>query len=119
MVDQQGYDGVSKVGVALDLVRQRMTGAHHDPRQPRGVEQALFLIEVPTPRLLGEKTPLKAIGEAGDDIRKSRHLLVEVGTEARQLLLVAQLTGLDDLVEARRECLVVGRRRQVPVASAG
>src|SRR3546814_7520431 len=36
--DLQGDDGVAKVGVALDLVGQRVAGRDDDARQPRGVE---------------------------------------------------------------------------------
>ena len=50
---------------------------------------------------------------------KPAHLLVEIGAEPRQLLLVAQLVRLDDFVEAGGERLVVGLGRAVPVAPAG
>ncbi len=50
---------------------------------------------------------------------KAAHLLVEIGAQPAELLLVAQLVGLDDLVEAGGEGLVVGLRRELPVAPPG
>ena len=96
-----------------------MRGIDDHPRQPRGVEHALLLVEIPAARLLRQQPPLEPVGEPGDDIGKPAHLLVEIGAEPPELLLVAQLVGLDDLVEAGGEGLVVGLRRQIPVAPAG
>src|SRR5690606_15716496 len=47
VVDQQRHDGVLEFLLALDLVTQRMAGADHDAGQPRGIKQALLLVEVP------------------------------------------------------------------------
>ena len=85
-------------------------GIDDDAREPRGVEQPFLLVEVPAPRLLGEQAALEAVGEAGDDVRKPAHLLVEIGAQPRQFLLVAQLFSLDDLVETRCERFIVGDR---------
>ena len=110
IVDQQRDDGVLELGVALDLVAQRMAGADDDPGEPRGVEQPFLLVEIPAARLLRHQPPLQPVGEPGDDILQAGHLLVEIGAEPAELLLVAQLGGLDDLVEAGGERLVVGLR---------
>ena len=119
IVDQQRHHRVLEFGVALDLVAQRMAGADDDPRQPRGVEQPLLLVELPAARLLRQQPPLEPVGEPGDDVLEPAHLLVEIGAQAAELFLVAQFAGLDDLVEAGRVDLVVGLRREIPVAPAG
>src|SRR5215472_9316755 len=93
-----------------------MAGIDDDPGKAGGIEKALLLVEVPASRLLGQEPALEPVREPRDDIGKPAHLLVEIGAEAPQFLLVAQFLGLDDLVEAGREGLVVGRRREVPVA---
>src|SRR5690348_11334541 len=96
-----------------------MPGADDYSGEPRRVEQPLLLVEIPAARLLGEEPALKAVGQAGDHILKTAHLLVEICPEPPELLLVAQLLGLDDLIEARRERLVVGLRCKLPIAAAG
>src|SRR5215472_14636201 len=93
-----------------------MAGIDDDPGKAGGIEKALLLVEVPASRLLGQEPALEPVREPRDDIGKPAHLLVEIGAEAPQFLLVAQFLGLDDLVEAGREGLVVCRRREVPVA---
>ena len=72
IVDQQRDDGVAELGVALDLVRQRVAGIDDDPRQPRGVEQPFLLVEIPAARLLRDQPPLQPVGEPGDDVLKAR-----------------------------------------------
>ncbi len=96
-----------------------MGGIDDHPRQPRRIEHPFFLVEVPASRLPREQPPLEPVGEPGDDVLQPRHLLVEIGAEPPQLLLVAQLAGLDDLVEAGGEGLVVGGWRQLPIAPPG
>src|SRR5205823_2572840 len=59
------------------------------------------------------------VGEPGDDVLEAAHLLIEIGAKAGKLLLVAQLLGLDDFVETRRERLVVRLRSELPIAPPG
>ena len=93
-----------------------MARIHDHARQPRRVEQAFVLVEVPAARLLRHQPPLKPVGEAGDDVLQAAHLLVEISAQSAELLLVAQLLGLDDLVETRGEGLVVGLGGELPIA---
>src|SRR5215831_21253930 len=95
-----------------------MTRAHDHACEPRGIEKPLFLVEVPASGLLRHQSSLKAVGEPGNDILEARHLLVEIGAEAPELLLVTELIGFNDLIEAGREGLVVRLGRKVPVATA-
>src|SRR5574338_1042448 len=95
-----------------------MARADDDARQPRRVEQTFLLVEVPASRLLRQQPPLQSVGEPADDVLQPAHLLVEIGPKPPKLLLVAQLFGLDDLVETGGEGLVACRRRQFPVAAA-
>ena len=76
-----------------------MAGRDDHPRQPRGVEQPLFLVEVPAARLLRHQPPLQPVGEPRDDPRQARHLLVEIGAQPKQFLVVAQFGGGQRLVE--------------------
>ena len=62
-----------------------------DPRQPRGVEQPFLLVELPAARLLRHQPPLQPVGELGDRALQMDELLVEIGAQPAQLLLVAQL----------------------------
>src|SRR5690606_37673629 len=61
VVDQQGDDGVLELLLALALVAQRMARADDHAGQPRGVEQAFFLIEIPRPVLLRHQTALEPV----------------------------------------------------------
>ena len=72
------------------------------PRQPRGVEQPLLLVELPAARLLRHQPPLQPVGELGDRALQVDELLVEIGAQPPQFLLVAQLGRLDLLVILRR-----------------
>jgi hypothetical protein len=47
------------------------------------------------------------------------HLLVEIGAEPPKLLLVAQLAGLNYLIEPGREGLVFSLGSEIPVTAAG
>src|SRR6478735_1334727 len=59
VVDQQGDDGVAEVGVAFDLVGERLAGRDDDAREPRGVELAFLLVEVPRAVLLRHQAALE------------------------------------------------------------
>src|SRR5256885_12187122 len=96
-----------------------MAGIDDHARHPRGMEQPFLLVEVPAARLLRKEPPLEPVGEARDDILQTAHLLIEISAKPPELLLVAQLLRLDDLVEAGGEGLVIGLRRQLPIAPAG
>ena len=96
-----------------------MVGRDDDPRQPRRVEQAFFLVEVPAARLLRHQPPLQPVGEARDDALHLAHLLVEIGAQAAELVDIAEFLGLDDFVEAGGEGFVVGCRLVGPVAARG
>ena len=98
IVDQQGDDGVAEIGLLLPLVGERQDRVGDDARQPRGVEQPFFEIELPGPGLLRQQPALQPVGEPGDDALQMRELLVEQLAQARQLVGIAQLVRLDDLV---------------------
>ena len=70
-----------------------------DARQPRRVEDALLEIELPGAGLLRQQAALQPVGEPGDHALQVGELLVELVAQPRQLVGVAQLVGLDDLVE--------------------
>ena len=95
-----------------------MRRAHNHAREPSGVEEPLLLVEVPAARLLRHQPSLQTIRKPRDDVLEARHLLVQIGAQAPKLLFVAEFRGRDRLVEPRRESLVVGLGRQVPVAAA-
>ena len=67
-----------------------MAGIDDDPREPRGVEQPFFLVELPAAVLLRHQPALQPVGELGDDALELDELLVEIGAQPGQLLLVAQ-----------------------------
>ena len=95
------HHGVAEIGLALALVGERQDRVGDDARQPRGVEEALVEVELPGAGLLGHEPALQAVGEARDDALQVRQLLVEQIGAAGQLVGVAQLVGLDDLVRER------------------
>ena len=80
-----------------------MHGVDHDPCEARGVQQALLEVELPGPGLLGQQAALQAVGQARDDSLKVGELLVQHLAQPGQLVGVAELVGLDDLVELRGE----------------
>ena len=49
-----------------------------DAGEPRGIQQALFQVELPGPRLAREEAPLQAVREPADDPVQLRELLVEL-----------------------------------------
>ena len=79
-----------------------MARRDHHPRQPRGIEQAFFLIEIPAAVLLRHQPALQPVGELGDDPLQALELRVEIGAQPGQFLLVAQVAGGDDFVEGLR-----------------
>ena len=71
----------------------------HDARQPAGVEQPFLEVELPGPRLLGQKAALQPVGQPGDDPLEMSQLLVEMLAQPAQLVGVAELLGVHLLVE--------------------
>jgi hypothetical protein len=82
--------------------------------KPRRVEHPLLEIELPRPVLLREEAALQPVREPPDDALEVRELLVEIGPQPRQLVRIAEILGMDDLVELRREGAVVRAARLVP-----
>ncbi len=83
-----------------------MHGVDDDAGEPRGVDHAFLKVEVPAAVLLGEKPPLKPVGEPRHGAVQGLQLLVEKGAQAVELVGVAQLLGVDDLVIGAGEDLV-------------
>ena len=89
-----------------------------DAGEPGGIEQPLFQVELPRAGLAREQAPLQPVGEPADDAVQLRELLVELGAQPGQLLGIAQVGGVDDLVELQRVRLV-GRLLRLPRSAAG
>ena len=70
-----------------------------DARQPRRIEHALFEVELPGAVLLRHQAALQAVGETGDHALQIRQLLVEIAAQTIELFRLAQILGLDLLVE--------------------
>ena len=70
------------------------------------IDHALVEIEVPAAVLLGEQTALQAIGEPRHGAVQRLQLLVEKGAQAVELVGIAELLGVDDLVIGAGEHLV-------------
>ena len=113
IVEQQRHHGVAERRLFLVHEGQRVIGVGHHARQPRRIQDALFEVEVPGAVLLRHQAPLKAVGEAGDDALQMRELLVEIGAQALQLVMVAEVFGRDDLIEFRREGMIFRPARLV------
>ena len=107
IVDEQRHGRVAERHVLLLLEGQRLLRVDDDARQARGVEHALFEVELPGAVLLRHQPPLQPVGEAGDDRRQVLQLLVEILAQPLQFVGVAQFVGVDDLVEPGGEGLVV------------
>ena len=73
-----------------------------DAGEAPGVEQPFFQVELPRPRLLRQQAPLQPVGEPGDDPLEMGELLVEMLPQTTQLVGVAELLRVDDLVEFLR-----------------
>ena len=80
--------------------------------EPRGVEDALFEVELPGAGLLRQEPALQPVGEPGDDALQMRQLLVEQVAQPAQLVGIAQFVGLDDLVGRGAEGAVDARSRR-------
>ena len=99
-----------------------MAGADDDPREPGDIEQPFLLVEIPGPVLLRHQPPLEPVCELGDRALEMGQLLIEIGAQPPQLLLVAQIGRADDLVILAGEDPVIELRRQIgkrPVRSDG
>ena len=90
-----------------------MAGADDHAGQARGIEQTLFLVEIPAAVLLRHEAALQAVGEPRDDALQTGQLAVEIGPQPVQFLVIAQLGRLDHLVELVGIGLVVEVFRQV------
>src|SRR5262245_3842588 len=106
VVEKERDHGIAKLGVALLLVGQGVHRIDDDAGKPRRIDHALVEIEVPAAILLGEKPALKPVGESGDGAMKRDELLVEKSAQAIELVRLAQLLGIDDLVVGAGEHLV-------------
>ena len=114
IVDQQGDHRVAEVHVLLALERQRLLRVDDDARQARGIEHALFQVELPGAALLRHQLALQAIGQAGNDAGEVLQLLVQIVAQALQFLRLAQVLGFDGLVEFVGESFVVGAAPLAP-----
>ena len=85
--------GVAELRVLLLLEGECLERIHHDARQPRGIENAFFEIEIPGAVLLRHQPALETVGEASDDTLQIGQLLVEIGAQAGELLGFAELLG--------------------------
>jgi len=88
-------------------------GVHDDARQPRRIEQAFFLIEVPRAVLLCHQAALQAVCELCHRALQVHELLVEITAQPRQLLGVAKLLGGQYLIELRGVGVIVEIRRKI------
>ena len=77
-----------------------------DAGKPRSVERAFLEVEIPAAVLLREQPPLQPVGEPRHRAVQRLELLVEKGAQAIELVGVAQLLGVDDLVIGAGEHLV-------------
>jgi hypothetical protein len=103
IVDQQRHDRVAEHGVALAFIRKRHGRVGDDARKARSVERAFLKIEFPGAVLMRQQAALQPVGEAPDHALQALKLLVEMVAQARQFVRIAQIVGLDDLVEFGRE----------------
>ena len=93
--------------------RQRVIRIGDHARQPRRVQNAFLEIEFPGAVLLRHQPALQAVGEPRDDALQMRKLLVEIGAQALQLIVVAEIFGCDHLVEFRRKSVIFRPARLV------
>ena len=84
-----------------------MHGVGDDAGEPRGIKRALVEVELPRAVLLCHQAALQAVGELADHALQVAELLVEVIAQAAEFLGVAQLVGIDDLVELLRVRVVL------------
>ena len=90
-----------------------MHGVGDDAGKARGIERALVEVELPRTVLLRHQAALQAVGELADHALQVAELLVEVIAQAAELLGVAQLVGVDDLVELDRIGVILLAQRLV------
>ena len=93
-----------------------MIGIGDHARQPRRIENAFLEIELPGAVLLRHQAALQPVGEPRDDALQMRELLVEIGAQPFQFVMVAEIFGRDHLVELRREGVIFRPARLVGAA---
>jgi len=113
VVQQQGHHRVAEGAVALGLEQQGAGGIHDDAAQARGVQHAFLEVKGPAAALLRHQPALQLVGQPGDDGRQGRKLLVQEGAKPPQLDRVAQVGGVDRLVEGGGEDAIGGGVRAV------
>ena len=64
IVDQERDHRVAEFNIALNLVAQRASRRDNNTGEARGIEQPLFLVEIPTAILLCHQAALQAVGKA-------------------------------------------------------
>ena len=91
-----------------------------DAHQPGGIQYAFFLIEIPAAVLLGHQAALQAVRQLGHRRLQRDQLLIEIGAQTGQFLVVAQfgsphhfvmLGGIGLVLEIRRQ---IGKRHVGP-----
>ena len=87
-----------------------------DAREPAGVEQAFLEVELPAAHLLRHQPALQPVGQTRHHALQVRELPVELQTQARQFLGIAQVRRVFHLVELVGEDLVA-RFALVPVVA--
>ena len=117
IVDQQGHHGVAEIGVAFALERQRQQRVGDDAGEAAGIEHAFVEVEIPAAGLLRHQAALQPVGEFGDHGLHMLQLLVKLLAQAGEFLGVAEILGLDFLIELAGEEFVgvfVVRQRLFP-----
>ena len=117
VVDKQGHHGVAEIGFAFDLVRQRAARRDDDAREPRCVDHAFFLIEIPAAVLLRHQAALQTVGELCHHRLQVGQLLVEIGAQPVQLFFVGKLGRGDGFIIFGRPDFVIALRQMVPIAA--
>ena len=118
IVQEQRHHSVAEFGVLLDLEGQGRGRVRHHAGQPSGVQDALFLVELPAAALLRLQAALQLVGQARHRAAQRFQLLVQIGAQPFQLGRIGQILGADLFVEFLSIDLVIAagiadRRRQV------
>src|SRR5581483_1289333 len=119
IVEQQRHHGVAEGRLLLMHEGQRVIGIDHHARQPRRIQDAFLEVELPGAVLLRHQPPLQPVGEPRHNALQMCELLVEIGAQPLQFVVIAQVLGRDDLVEFRCEGVYSGPRGSLVPALFG
>src|SRR5690606_37899013 len=100
---EERHNRIAEMTVSLLLERQGLHGIDDKACEASRIKYALLLIKIPRANLPRHQTALQTMGEPAYGTLCRNEACVQNGTQAIQLLLIAQISRIDNLIILARE----------------